>query len=53
MKTLQVILAAIVLPSLLAMLHLGASLHFWLSAGLCFLGGLPGLVVHALWLLIT
>ena len=52
MRTVLLIILALLLPPLAAFLVVGISTHFWLNLVLTLLGWLPG-TVHALWLIVT
>lgn len=52
MRTILLILLALILPPLAAFLVVGLSTHFWINLILTLLGWLPG-TVHALWLLVN
>ena len=45
------IIAAILLPPVVAFLQVGIGLHFWINILLTLLGGIPG-IVHAIWLIV-
>jgi uncharacterized membrane protein YqaE (UPF0057 family) len=51
MRTILLIILAIILPPLAAFLVVGLSTHFWINLILTLLGWLPG-TVHALWLIV-
>jgi len=51
MRTILLIILALILPPLAAFLVVGLSTHFWINLILTLLGWLPG-TVHALWLII-
>jgi uncharacterized membrane protein YqaE (UPF0057 family) len=50
MRTILLIILALILPPLAALLVVGLSTHFWINLILTLLGWLPG-TVHALWLI--
>ena len=51
MRTILLIILALILPPLAAFLVVGLSTHFWINLILTLLGWLPG-TVHALWLIV-
>ena len=51
MRTILLIILALILPPLAAFLVVGLSTYFWVNLILTLLGWLPG-TVHALWLIV-
>jgi uncharacterized membrane protein YqaE (UPF0057 family) len=52
LRTVLLIILAILLPPLAAFLIVGLDTHFWINLILTLLGWLPG-TVHAIWLIVS